>query len=400
MSLLQGKNVVLCVSGGIAAYKAVEVARLLQKAGATIKVAMTEAATKFVAPLTFQTLTHNPVALDMFQLLQGMEIGHVSLAREADVIVVAPATANTIAKLTYGLADNMVTATVLAATCPIVVAPAMNDQMWLNPITQANIARLEERGFIIVPPEEGPLAEGRIGQGRLAAPSRIAGAARFAVSRRGPLTGKVVLVTAGATRELIDPVRFISNRSSGKMGYAIAQAALDLGAEVELVTAPTQLEPPFGTAVTQVTTAEEMRQVVLGLSDKVDALIMAAAVADYRVEMPAAQKIKKSGAHWVLTLAQNPDIVAEVGMARPAKLRALVGFAAETENLIENARLKLRTKGLDIIVANDIVASDSGFEVDTNRVTFIDINGGVEQLPLMRKEEVAQRLMARVIELL
>jgi len=316
------------------------------------------------------------------------------------VIVVAPATANTIAKLAYGMADNMVTATVLAAACPVVVAPAMNDSMWANPVTQHNTRSLEERGFIIVPPEEGPLAEGTIGQGRLAAPQRIAGAARFAVSRRGPLAGKAVLVTAGATREPIDPVRFISNRSSGKMGYAVAQAALDLGAEVEVVTAPTHIEPPFGAAITLVTTAEEMRQAVMGLSDKVDALIMAAAVADYRVEIPAAQKIKKSGAQWVLTLVQNADIVAEVGMARPARLRALVGFAAETENLIENARLKLRTKGLDIIVANDVAASDSGFESDTSRATFLDLNGGVEPLPLLSKEEVAQRLLARVRELL
>jgi phosphopantothenoylcysteine decarboxylase / phosphopantothenate---cysteine ligase len=397
--LLQGKNVVLCVSGGIAAYKAVEVARLLQKAGATVDVAMTPAATEFVTPLTFQALMHRPVALDMFQLLQDMEIGHVSLAERADLIVVAPATADVIAKMAHGLADDMVSTTVLAASCPVVVAPAMNTRMWDNQVTQENVRKLEDRGFILVGPEVGLLAEGSSGAGRLSEPERIAGAARFAVSRKGPLAGKVVVVTAGGTREAIDPVRFITNRSSGKMGYAVAQAALDLGADVQLVTTATHLEPPFGAEVTGVGAATEMRQVVLELVQSADALIMAAAVADYRVEVPAAQKIKKSGQQWVLTLVQNPDILTELGHNRPAGVRALVGFAAETEDVLENARHKLRTKGLDIIVANDVSSPDSGFEVDTNRVTVIDRNGGSEALPLLPKEEVARHVMERVAQL-
>jgi len=398
--VLQGKTVVLCVTGGIAAYKAVEVARLLVKAGATVDVVMTENATKFVCPLTFQTLTQRPVTVDMFQLLEKMEIGHISLADRADVIAVVPATANMIAKLAWGLADDMVCCTILAARCPVVVAPAMDHNMWQNDATQRNVAELSERGFHIVPPEEGELASGKIGRGRLAAVETVVGAIRFALSRQGPLVGKTVVVTAGGTREPIDPVRFISNRSSGKMGYAVAQAALDFGAEVQLVTAPTALRPPVGAKVTRVLTAMEMREAVLELVQEADALIMAAAVSDYRVERAAVQKVKSEAEQWVLPLVRNPDIVAEVGASRPARLRALVGFAAETEDVIENASAKVRKKGLDLIVANDVSCPDSGFEVDTNRVSLIDINGNVEQLPLLPKAEVAQRLMERVSGLL
>ena len=375
-------------------------ARLLQKAGATVDVAMTPAATEFVTPLTFQALMHRPVALGMFDLLGDMEIGHVSLAERADAIVIAPATANTIAKIAHGLADNLVTTTVLAATCPVIVAPAMNFRMWQNQVTRDNVHRLEDRGFLIVAPEEGPLAEGSSGVGRLAEPRRIASAARFAVSRGGPLDGRTFVVSAGGTREPIDPVRHITNRSSGRMGYAIAQAALDLGADVQLVTAAVGAEPPFGAEVTEVSTVIEMRRAVLDLAPSADAVIMAAAPADYRVEAPAAQKIKKTGQQWVLTLIQNPDIIAELGAARPPGLKALVGFAAETEDLIDNARHKLRTKGLDLIVANDVSSTDSGFEVDTNRVTFIDRNGDVDALPLLSKDEVALRLVQRVIQYL
>ena len=398
--ILKQKNVVLCVTGGIAAYKAIELARLLQKAGALVDVVMTEAATRFVAPLTFQALMHRPVILDMFALLRDMEIGHVALADRADAIVVAPATANTIAKLALGLADNMVTSTVLAAGCPVIVAPAMEEKMWRNEATQANVSRLEDRGFHIVAPDEGPLASGKIGAGRLAPVQRIAGCVRYVMSRSGPLAGKNILVTAGGTREPIDPVRFITNRSSGKMGYAVAQAALDAGAEVNLVTAVINLEPPYGAETTQVTTALEMREAVLSLLPQADALVMAAAVADYRVASPAAQKMKKTGSEWVLTLVQNPDIAAEVGAKRPPRLRAFVGFAAETEDVIENARVKMRTKGMDLIVANDVSSPDSGFEVDSNRVSFLDLNGGVEHLPLLPKSEVAERLVARIAKLL
>ncbi len=400
--MLRGKNVVLCVTGGIAAYKAVELARLFQKAGSIVDVAMTEAATKFVTPLTFQALVHRPVALDMFQLLQEMEIGHVSLAKRADVVVVAPATATTMAKMAHGLADNMVTATVLAAHCPVVVAPAMNDGMWANPATQENEARLRERGFTIVAPEVGPLAEGSIGQGRLADVRVIAGAARYVLGRGGCLAGKTVVVTAGSTREPLDPVRFISNRSSGKMGYAIAQAALDLGAEVHLISGPTEIEPPYGVRRTEITTVADLRAALRETAVEADALVMAAAPVDYRAQDPSLHKIKKeeTGDVWRPTLLRNPDLVGEIGRARPARLRVLVGFAAETEDLMANARAKLAGKGLDLIVANDVSAPDSGFEVDTNRVTLLGADGSVEEFPLLTKEEVAAKLMQRIGKML
>ena len=400
--MFAGKNVVLCVTGGIAAYKAAELARRFYKAGAQVDVVMTEAATHFISPLTFQALVHTPVALDMFQLLTDMQIGHVSLAKRADVIVVAPATANTMAKMAWGFADNMVTTTVLAATCPVVVAPAMNDNMWANPITQENTAKLVERGFIIVPPEVGPLAEGSIGQGRLAEVDTIVGATRRALSRGGPLAGKRILVAAGSTREPLDPVRFISNRSSGKMGYAVAQAALDLGADVTLISGPVQLRAPYGAEVVPVTTVEDMRQALAQHGPESDALVMAAAPVDYRAEAPATQKVKKeeTGDRWTVVLARNPDLVAEVGHARPARLRVVVGFAAETEDLLVNAQEKLRRKRLDLIVANDVSATDAGFEVDTNRVTLLGADGSREDLPLLPKEEVAQQIMERVARLL
>jgi phosphopantothenoylcysteine decarboxylase/phosphopantothenate--cysteine ligase len=306
------------------------------------------------------------------------------------------------AKMAWGFADNMVTTTVLAATCPVVVAPAMNDNMWANPITQENTAKLVERGFIIVPPEVGPLAEGSIGQGRLAEVDTIVGATRRALSRGGPLAGKRILVTAGSTREPLDPVRFISNRSSGKMGYAVAQAALDLGADVTLISGPVQLRAPYGAEVVPVTTVEDMRQALAQHGPESDALVMAAAPVDYRAEAPATQKVKKeeTGDRWTVVLARNPDLVAEVGHARPARLRVVVGFAAETEDLLVNAQEKLRRKRLDLIVANDVSATDAGFEVDTNRVTLLGADGSREDLPLLPKEEVAQQIMERVARLL
>ncbi|NPV09332.1 MAG: bifunctional phosphopantothenoylcysteine decarboxylase/phosphopantothenate--cysteine ligase CoaBC [Anaerolineae bacterium] len=400
--MFAGRNVVLCVTGGIAAYKAADLARRFYKAGARVDVVMTQAAAEFITPLTFQGLVHTPVALDMFQLLTDMEIGHVSLARRADVVVVAPATANTIAKLAWGFADNMVTATVLAAACPVVVAPAMNDGMWANLATQENVEKLRARGFIIVPPEVGLLAEGSIGRGRLAEPETIVGATRLALAQGGPLRGRRVLVTAGSTREPLDPVRFISNRSSGKMGYAIAQAALDLGADVTLISGPTHLTAPYGAQVVHVTTVADMRQALAQHVASSDVLVMAAAPVDYRAEAPKDRKVKKeeTGEIWSVPLRRNPDLVAEVGRSRPAGLRVLVGFAAETEDLLANAEAKLRSKGLDLIAANDVSAPDAGFEVDTNRVTLLGADGSREDLPLMSKEDVARRIMEKVVAML
>lgn len=397
--MFSGRNVVLCVTGGIAAYKAAEVARRFYKAGARVDVIMTEAATRFITPLTFQSLLHTPVAVDMFELRTDMEIGHVSLAKRADVIVVAPATANTIAKMAYGLADNMVTTTLLAAKCPVVVAPAMNDNMWSHPATIENVERLRSRGVTIVAPEVGLLAEGGVGEGRLAQVESIVGATRLALARGGPLTGRRILVTAGSTREALDPVRFISNRSSGKMGYAIAQAALDRGAEVTLVTGPVSIAAPYGAEVIAITSVADLQEALRQHARFADALIMAAAPVDFRAEHMADQKIKKeeTGDRWAPVLVRNPDLIAEIGRRRPDRLKLLVGFAAETEDLLENAAAKLRAKGLDLIVANDVSAADAGFEVDTNRVTLLAADGSREEWPLLSKEAVAERLIDRVV---
>jgi len=399
---LKGKRIVLGVTGGIAAYKAVYLLRLLQKAGSEVNVIMTEAATHFVGPLTFQSLSRRPVAIDMFQLHKDMDIAHVSFAHWADAIVIAPATANTIAKLAMGLADNLLTSTVLDATCPVVVAPAMESNMWSNPATAENIERLRRRGFFVVGPEAGELASGGTGLGRMAEPEAVLGCVRYALSRDGVLRGRSVVVTAGPTREAIDPVRFISNRSSGKMGYALAQAALDLGADVTLVSGPVHLAAPYGVQLVAVETVAQMQQAVLEAIQAADALIMAAAPVDYRAEHTYPQKVKKeeTGDTWQLRLVRNPDILSAVALARPSRLKVLVGFAAETEELVANALLKLERKGLDLIVANDVSARDAGFGVDTNRVVLIDRRGGVESWPLLSKEEVAMRLMQRVAELL
>jgi len=396
--VFSGKNVVLCVTGGIAAYKAAELARRFFKAGARVDVIMTEAATQFITPLTFQSLLHTPVAIDMFELRTDMEIGHVALAKRADVIVVAPATANTIAKMSCGVADNMVTTTVLAAKCPVVVAPAMNDNMWTHPATQENVDRLRRRGALVVGPAVGLLAEGGVGEGRLAEVDDIVGATRLALGGHGSLQGRRLLVTAGSTREPLDPVRFISNRSSGKMGYAIAQAALDRGAEVTLITGPVSIAPPYGAKVISVLSVADLRVALHEESQRSDALIMAAAPVDFRAEQPATSKIKKeeTGDRWTPVLVRNPDLVAEIGARRPERLKVLVGFAAETDDLLANAEAKLRAKALDLIVANDVSATDAGFEVDTNRVTMLGADGSRESLPLMSKDEVAARIVDRV----
>jgi phosphopantothenoylcysteine decarboxylase/phosphopantothenate--cysteine ligase len=402
MNLLPGKRILLGVSGGIAAYKAAALSSRLVQGGALLDVVMTEAARQFITPLTFQALTQRSVYTDMFAIPAGENIPHIKLAKEADLLIIAPATANTLAKLAVGLADNLLTAVALATDAPLLLAPAMETGMWGHQATQANVATLVERGATIVGPATGRLASGRSGAGRMAEPDEIVEMAQVVLARGGTLAGRRVVVTAGGTREPIDPVRLITNRSSGKMGYALALSARDRGAQVTLIATLTPWPEPLGVEVVRVETALQMRQAVLDALPGSDALVMAAAVADYRPETAAQQKIKKGEESLTLRLVRNPDILAEVAGEREATghPRVVVGFAAETANLLENARAKLEKKRLDLIVANDVSAADSGFAVDTNRVTLLSADGGVEALPLLSKAEVAERVMDKVAGLL
>ena len=400
--ILQGKNVVLGVTGGIAYYKAVDLCSRLVQAGAGVDVIMTEGATRFVTPLPFQTITKRPVAVDMFQLLRDVDMAHISLAEKADLLVIAPATANTIAKIAHGLADNLLTSTVLATTAPLVIAPAMDADMWANPVTQANVETLRSRGAVMVGPAVGRLASGRIGAGRLVSTEELLASMRQTLGRRGAMAGRRVTVTAGGTQEALDPVRHLTNRSSGRMGYALAEATRDAGAQVLLIHAPTGLPAVHGVRMQPARSAADMETAVLEALPQTDVLIMAAAVADYRPAHAAAQKIKKdpSGAGLVLELERTTDILAAVA-ARPERERphVVVGFAAETQDLLANAQTKLRAKRLDLVVANDVSASGSGFEVDTNRVTLLTPDGREEALPLLSKFEAAERIVARVAQL-
>ena len=398
--ILEGKNVVLGVTGGIACYKAIGLCSKLVQLGAYVDVIMTEAATRFVTPLPFQTLSKRPVSLDMFDLLHEMDMTHISLAKSADVIVIAPATANTIAKLAHGLADNLLTTTVLASKAPLVLAPAMDADMWANAATQANVRVLLERGATFVGPEAGRLASGRIGEGRMSETPKILAALRQTLGRRGPLQGVRVAVTAGGTQEPLDPVRHLGNRSSGRMGYALAEAARDRGAHVALISGPVALEPVYGVETVSIRTAAEMAGAVLGRLEDSDILLMSAAVADYRPQCVAEHKIKKGGAPLVLSLERKQDILAAVAARAPgAKPGVVVGFAAETQDLLESARRKLVDKRVDLLVANDVSAADSGFGVETNRVSLLTPDGQVEAPPLMSKAEVADLILDRVVAL-
>ena len=393
--MLKNKVIVLGISGGIAAYKAADLASKLAQAGAIVKVVMTWEATQLVQPLTFQALTGNPVVTDMFEPAPLSAITHVSLADEADVIAIVPATANIIAKMAAGIADDILTCTVLATKAPIVIAPAMHNNMYINPVTRENMTKLKDRGFTVIPAVHGRLASGSIGYGRLPEIAEIMGVIQQTLGENGDLAGKRIVVTAGGTQEAIDPVRYISNNSSGKMGYAIAEAARDRGASVTLITTPTALNQIAGVEIVNIRSAKQMKDAVVKAAAKMDALIMAAAVADYMPKTTAVQKIKKGTGGLTLELVKTPDILSEV-KGKFVK----VGFAAETEDLLANAKKKLVSKELDIIVANDVTVKHSGFGADTNKVTILKKDGKPEDLPLMSKREVADKILDNVSKLL
>ena len=393
--MLQGKNIILGITGGIAAYKSADIASKLCQAGARVDVIMTEAAQKLITPLTLRNITGRPVVTSLWELASEYNVEHIALAEAADLVLIAPATANTIARMAVGIADDMLTCVVLATEAPVVVAPAMNDVMYRSPITQLNIADLKSRGFIFIEPEYGRLASGKTGQGRLPKTETIITTVESVLARKKDLTDRRIIVTAGGTREPIDPVRHIGNRSSGKMGYAIAEAARDRGAEVTLITGPTYLPRPANIDVIDIITVADLKTAVMNEIRGADALIMAAAVSDFRVANPAEHKIKKRGDHLMLELVPNEDFLPEV----PDSL-VKVGFAAESEDLLINARRKLLEKRLDFIVANDITRPDAGFDVETNKVTIIDKSGNITDLPLMSKREVAEHIIDHVVTLI
>jgi phosphopantothenoylcysteine decarboxylase / phosphopantothenate---cysteine ligase len=394
--MLKGKKIVLGVTGGIAAYKAAELVRELVRSGAEVFVVMTRGAQEFITPLTLQTLSGNKVATELFSLLEESEIGHISLADRADILVIAPATANIIGKIAGGIADDMLSTVVMATQAPVLLAPAMNVHMWENTITQENIQKLRARGYHFIDPEAGELACGYEGKGRLAELPAIVEEVQTLLSPKD-YSGETLLVTAGPTEEPIDPVRFLSNRSSGKMGFAVSRAALRRGAQVTLVSGPTALTPPPHVRFIPVRTAAQMREAVLENLQAVSILVMAAAVSDFRPQGPREEKIKKSKANLTLPLELNPDILYEAGQKKGTRL--LIGFAAETHDLLHNAQQKLAEKNLDLIVANDVSLPGAGFAVDTNIVKLIDRRGNIEELPLMGKEEVADLILDRVVKL-
>jgi phosphopantothenoylcysteine decarboxylase/phosphopantothenate--cysteine ligase len=402
MSVLTDKRILLGVSGSIAAFKAADLASKLTQSGAQVDVILTAAAEKFISPLTFQSLTGRRAYTDADLWGGDAHILHVGLARQADLVVIAPCTANTLSKLAYGAADNLLTITALAATCPMLLAPAMDGGMFDAAPTQENVKILHSRGVHFAGPAEGRFASGLSGTGRLLEPSELIGHIRQVLGQRGRLTNKKVVVTAGGTQEPLDPVRVLTNRSSGRQGYALAQAAIDAGAEVTLISAPTALTPPVGVCLIEVQTAGQMFEKVVSEASTADALIMAAAVADFRPKQVADNKMKKREGIPQIELEETRDILKAVSDARLAggQPRALVGFAAESRDLLANADEKLTAKHLDLIVANDIAASDAGFEVDTNRITLLFPGGRRESLPLLSKAEAAEVVLARVAELL
>jgi len=391
---MKEKKVIVGVTGGIAAYKAAELVRLLVKAGADTKVAMTSSATRFVTPLTFEALSGNKVIWDMWGAGTAA-MDHIHWGQEADLIIIAPATANFIGKLAHGIGDDFVSTMVIAATAKILVCPSMNSKMYLNPAVQDNVRLLKERGCAVMEPGEGELACRTEGPGRLPEPEEILEEAKALVTKKDLLSLRI-LVTAGATVEPIDPVRYLTNRSTGKMGYALARAAMMRGGEVTLVSGPTNLNRPRGLSFVPVKTAEEMKEAVIERFAQCEVIIKAGAVVDYRPKEKAPHKIKKAKETQNLELVRNPDILGELGRMKRKDRCLLVGFAAETQDLIANATEKLRKKNLDLIIANDVSRQDAGFEADTNAVKVIYKDGRVEEIPLMSKDELADRILDRV----
>lgn len=397
MKVLQGKKIILGVCGGIAAYKAADLCRLLVKEGAKVRVIMTRAAQEFITPLTLSTLSGHQALTDMFAGTAESALTHIEIAAGADLLLIAPGTANIIAKLAAGIADDLLSTTALAVTCPTLIAPAMNVNMYNKAVVQENLALLKKRGWLIIEPEEGLLACGVEGKGRLASPDKIMASIRKALFPQD-FEGQKVLVTAGGTREPLDPVRYLSNRSSGKMGYALAQAAWERGAQVTLVSAATGLEPPFGVEVLRVETAAEMGERVQALFPQVDIVIKAAAVADFKPARPEKEKIKKGGqAQLSITLEPTVDILSELGKAKQHQI--LVGFAAETGNAVLHGAAKCRAKNLDLIVVNDVTQKGAGFGSDTNIVTLLYPDGQAEELPRLSKLEVAHRILDAIKKL-
>jgi len=398
-SILQGKRIILGVTGSIACYKAVDLASKLAQVEANLDVILTESAGRFVSPLSFQSVTGREAYSDLWR--DSDHVRHVKLGESADLLLVAPATAHTLAKMAHGMADNLLTVTILAARCPILVAPAMDGGMYENPVTQANIELLQQRGVTVIGPDTGRMASGLSGRGRMVEPTEILGYIRLIVGRNGPLMGKHLVVTAGSTQEPLDPVRYLTNRSSGKQGLALAQAAIDAGATVDLVSGPTAGPTPVGVNHIQVRTAVEMHDAVLAAVKEADILIMAAAVADFRPASVQEHKIKKDsqgGADLTIFLDRNPDVLMAVqNMKRPSDRPLFtVGFAAETKDIVRHGKEKMVRKGLDFIAINDVSASDAGFGVDTNRVILLSQDGQEEYLPLQSKADIAERIIEAV----
>ena len=397
--MLKDKTVVIGVSGGIAVYKTLDVISRLRKLGVNVNVIMTKSATEFVTPLSFQSLSQNYVVCDMFEDPKTWDVEHISLAKRADAFLIAPATANVIGKIANGIADDMLTTTVMATKAKVLIAPAMNTNMYANPIVQKNISTLKELGYNFVEPESGRLACGDTGKGKLASPETIVDEVVKLLSREQDLKGKSIIVTAGPTVESIDPMRYITNRSTGKMGYSIAKEAIERGADVTLITGPTNLTPPQNLKkIVKIESAKEMYDAVLDNLEQNDVVIKSAAVADYKPKYYSDKKIKKSEDDLFIELDRNKDIAQEIGKIKNNKI--LVGFAAETNDLIENASLKIKKKNLDFIVANDLTKEGAGFGVDTNIVKIIDKEGNITEYPKMKKEEVANVILDKIKVLL
>lgn len=398
--MLDNKNIIIGVTGGIAIYKTLDLISKLKKENANIEVIMTKAATEFITPLTFQTMSQNRVHFDMFGLVNEMEVEHISLAKKADVILVAPATANTLGKIANGIADNLLTTVIMATNKKVVFAPAMNTQMYKNPIVQNNIIKLKELGYEFINPGEGRLACGDEGTGKMAEPIQIIEYLKSLFTEKD-LVGKKIIITAGPTQEAIDPVRYVTNRSSGKMGYALAKEASRRGADVVLISGPTDLEIPNGIKFERVITTQEMLEKISLYFDDADVLVKAAAPSDYKPRHFSDRKIKKETGKDILKMdfEKNPDIAAYFG-ARKKNNQLIVGFAAETEDLLENAVNKIKSKNLDFIIANDVTMEGAGFEVDTNIVSIIYKDGTVENLPIMGKSELAKIIIDRIKNIL